>query len=378
MRAITLIIPRLIVTLALLVQGTTAVAQTTIFKLSRDADAGNTPAASSFAGFGWSFRQQILIDEWRLGKLRGQKLFGFVVRRDLGITREMPGGEVDLEVRLSISPRSAARAETTFANNTGTQLMTAFRGRVILPTSPAIKTTTTKPWAAENSVTVSFPNAYSYAGGTLCIDLFGSPVAGKEPQYWPVDHELDGSRGQDIEFGKSCSDFAVEGITLSAETTGLQIGSTIRLVGFGRLGSTPLLLIGAKAHPTGVSLSPMGAPGCHLYVDYFLSAALAYRASTWLEQPASLEFHAQVPHDLTMMGVSVFFQTADIETAIPSNWTNSAGLTTSNGLELRIANSAPSMGMSVVRSDPLGPMAPWPGLATTVDVEAAPVMRFLY
>ena len=70
-------------------------------------------------------------------------------------------------------------------------------------------------------------------------------------------------------------------------------------------------------------------------------------------------------------------QFADLEIYMPrSSWTNPAGLTTTNALELGLATTSPELGMSTVMSHVVGAGDPMPARGA-VDVEAGPVMRFL-
>ena len=60
-----------------------------------------------------------------------------------------------------------------------------------------------------------------------------------------------------------------------------------------------------------------------------------------------------------------------------SEWTNAAGMTTSNGLALTISSVPPTLGMSMVRLYAVDPAKITPGWGA-VDVSKAPVIRFTY
>ncbi|MCB9872274.1 MAG: hypothetical protein H6837_20635 [Planctomycetes bacterium] len=349
------------------------IAAQAVFVVSPAVDNASAPAAGSLAGLGFAARQQILIDEWRLAGLRNRKLLGIVFRRDLGDRGALRGGAVDLEVRLAAAVSGAAKTSEQFGVNRPAPTV-VFANTVAVPDSPEVGATT-QPWDPRNTIRIDFSTPYPYAGGTLCIELVGRPVKGKEPVRWNVDHELAEAGGAVREFGTSCSPFAAHGSSLNAETTGLTIGSSLRLVGFGRTGSSPLLLIGARAIPGGVDLTPMGAPGCSQLVDAMAAQPLLYYPPRVEKAAAFFNFRAQVPADGSLLAARVYFQSVDIETGLPKPWSNPAGLTTSNAVELHLASTHPVLGMAVVRATM--PTASEPATGS-VDVEAAPVMRVLY
>ncbi|MCB9872267.1 MAG: hypothetical protein H6837_20600 [Planctomycetes bacterium] len=351
-------------------------AQTKVFPVSPSFDATNAPSSASFPGLHGAFRQQILVGAPRLAGLTGKTVTGLAVHRDVDWSSALTGGSVDFEVRLSTSsipPENAVEAFDRNASTTGQVLV--FRGQTAIPNSPSVGPNH-DPWAAQNTVTISFSTGFAYTGGTLCIDVIGRPVAGKEPKLWYIDHEFEGPGGTATRFGITCSVFGTDRGNLVGLERGLYLGSTMRIVLLGRPGSSPLLMFGANGLPAGIDLGAAGAAGCRQYVQSLAAVGLLYHDSRTMPN-AFANFSVQIPASRSLLGAKVFAQSVDLEAQLPrSQWTNSAGFTTSNGLEIQVAKTAPSLGMATVRSHVVdsGPM-PTSG---EVDVARAPVLRLLY
>lgn len=329
-------------------------------------------------GFGGAFRQQFLVDASRLLALRGKAIRGIWMRRDLDERGALTGGQVDWVVRLSAARVSAAQAEPSFAGNRQGAVTQVFSGRVTVPNSPALGGSV-QAWDANNAVQVRFATGYPYSGGALCIEIEGRPVAGAEPDFWAIDYERGVHSGASASIGSSCSAFAnSSGQTLFANDLRLQIGSSLRISARGRPGSVPLFLLGLNSIPGGVDLTGMGAVNCRQYVQYFAVVPLRYSTPRNVGEPGSLLFDTQIPFDPQLSGTTVFVQTADDESPLPgSSRTNPAGLTTSNGLELRIAQAGPGLGLAIVTSARVSTGAAMPGVGQ-VDVSMGPILRLLY
>jgi hypothetical protein len=353
-------------------------AQVKVHPASGAWDTKDAPSANPLPGLRGAFREQLLLGAGRLGGVKGKKIVGIQFRRDYQDSSALKGGSVDLDVRLSSSTRPAAAALESFLFNApSSKQMSVFVGAVTIPDSPA-KGTSPAIWVANNSFTIRFSTKYPYAGGTLCVDIRGIPKKPGLPSFWYVDHEYKSSGGQGVVYGKSCSGFKPQGASLIATANGLQIGGSMRLLMFGRPGTSLLLLMGVKPIRVGADLSSMGAAGCRQYVDYLLMLNLQYQKAIPNMTPVLANFMGQIPPDQSLLGTSVFFQAADIETSLPRlTWTNPAGLTTSNGLEVKISTTAPSLDMAVVRSHEVAIGKPLPTTGR-VDVERAPVVRILY
>jgi hypothetical protein len=353
-------------------------AQTNVFQISKKFDSTEGPGAVAFPGFHGGFRQQILISSSRLVGLTGKTIRGIWVRRDLFHRERLTGGSIDIELRLSRANTTPGGASPIFALNVPKTQSVVFKGRIVIPTSPALGATVT-PWSTPNSVKIMFGTAFRYQGGDICMDVVARPVAGSEPLFWFIDYERGSDTGKTRAFGTSCSDFAdTAKHSLFANRGGLQIGNTMRLMALGRPGSTPLFLLGASEIRGGVDLSAMGATGCRQHIAYFLITPLRYSNPTKANRPASLYFELQIPADINLLGRSVFTQFADDELALSApNRTNAAGLTTSNGLELIISSINPDLGMSTVTSEVVHAFTPMPSTGR-VNVSMAPVLRLLY
>lgn len=354
--------------------GAPLASQSNVLKLSAQFDDVSAESAAPLPGLSGAFRQQILISGSRLVGLQNRTLLSLQFRRDLDYDGFQRGGEVDLIVRISRAQVAPDQAVALFAQNPGPSAV-VFGGRMVVPNSPTLGSTV-QPWASANRVEIPFNTPYLYVGGDLCVDIEGRPVAGKEPEFWYIDHELGGVGGRVTTIGTSCSLFQdVSGQSLYAESMSLQIGSSMRLTGLGRPGAAPMMLFGVSGIPAGIDLSPMGAVGCAQYVSYFLTVGLSYRPPQTYLSGSFVHFEAQIPPHRSLLGVKVYAQFADLETGLPrASWSNSIGLTTTNGLELGLAMVAPGVGMSTVTSHVVGANDPMPS-SGRVDVEAAPVMR---
>jgi hypothetical protein len=159
----------------------------------------------------------------------------------------------------------------------------------------------------------------------------------------------------------------------------LRIGSTAHIMLLGRRGTSALMVVGIAKHQPANSMAGMGAPGCYLLVRPGLVAqAGSYRDFPHPGLPAYLDVLPHIPLSNSIMGSRVFLQFANNETMLPkSEWTNAAGMTTTNGLDLTISALPPRLGMATIRSDVAGSGSnppPW----GVVDVSQAPVIRFTY
>jgi len=300
------------------------------------------------------------------------------VRRELHYGRQLDGGKINLTVKASTTTRLPRSASELFSlNASAAHQTTAFSGVVTVPDSPALGGSPV-PWATTNSFKVIFTSPFRYGGGTLVLDLAATPQKSGAPSFWYVDHEYVFHNGMASIFGQTCSQFTAGGLSLTAESKGLQIGGTARIIAFGHPGASPLLLVGISKLQPGIDLGLIGATGCRQYVNYFSIARLQYQKVVPNFEAAFTNLFVQVPPNPALVGSLVFLQSADIETRLArSEWTNPAGLTTSNGLELRISTTSPTLGMSIVQSQEVEIGKPLP-VGGRIDVERAPVIRLLY
>ena len=350
--------------------------QASVHAVSPSYDSKSAPSAFALPGIDGPSRQQIMVGSSRLKGIVDHTISEIIFRRDFSVGRSLKGGSINLQIRLSRGAREPARASRDMTKNS-TQSKLVFSGDVVLPNSPALGSNRYDPWGPSNSVHIKFTKPFIYSGGALCIDITGRPVANKNPGLWRLDYELGFRGGSATPFGKSCWGMAHNGISLRANRLRLQIGSTMSVTAIGRDRASPLLLIGASDYPAGIDLSPMGALGCRRYVNYQVIVPLRYTSIGSNTKVGSLRFESVIPVNKTLLRARFFIQVVDFERNLPkSEWTNSAALTTSNGLALTIASFPPTLGMSIITSRTVGPKQPIPTTGAT-NVELGPVMRFV-
>ena len=325
----------------------------------------DAPGQNRIAGAGGDLRQQILIAESRLSPMIGSDIQAIEFRRSASAETFL-GGTVHMTVRLSPASTEPIECSETFAANVGGGAVQVYDGPVVLPTSPGVAGASV-PWTATNVVRIPFSTPYAYAGGPLCIDIVGSPIAGQEPGWWMADCADEGLMGAVTDLGGGCGSFGggsmrsfvgqrslVAGGIARMHAAGTPYGLGLVVVGQSYVPGTPLGLLGFQNAPT----------GCALH----LSQIDLIAATVFVPDPEPLlavfgargEFDLRIPATTAALGFQMTSQWFD--------WTQSA---TSNALEWTIAPAMPSLGMATVEGHPLQSE----GLSS---VQRGHVLRFEY
>ena len=274
-------------------------------------------------GAGTSLRQQEIVGASHLQSLVGRTLTALEFRRQTE-DKDYGGGSLHLTVTLSISPNTPLTTSSTFANNIGSNPIQVFSGQLQLPASPA--TNTTPAWTAANVLRVPFQTPFVYAGGTLCVDVAGTTVAGHVAGWWPADAQQDLATGITVDLGGGCGTFGGpqrRWSTVEART--LLPGGLGHCYAFGPLGSFGMLAIGSEFTPGWplAMLLPGSAPSCRMFVGTpFALALLTFDADPPGE--ARADYLIAIPSTPAVTGASLTSQWVEWTQPASSNaitWT---------------------------------------------------------
>lgn len=316
-----------------------------------------------------NLRQQTLVGASHLTSLIGQSLTAIELRRTAE-NEIFAGGSADLVVNLSISPRTPLTCSSTFALNASTSPTEVFNGTVTFPTSPATappSPTTTVPWTPDNTLRIPFAQPFVYLGGTLCIDVVGTPISGQNANWWMADAVFENLSGSTLDLGGGCGIYGGPSHQWSyVSARSLLPGGFARLHAYGTPWGVAVAAFGQRSL-VGVPLAMLGlpaGPGCDVFlstVDTVVGELFVPDAHPGLAAAggrADVEF--KLPATTSMFGLSLTTQWLD--------WTQVA---TSNAIEWTIASAMPTLDMALVDGHP----AEATGHAT---VHLAHVLRFEY
>ncbi len=318
------------------------------------------------AGASRDLRQQTLIGASHLQALIGLEIHALELRRSAADEVYL-GGTANFSVTLSTSPHEPLTCSSAYQPNVGPDAVQVFQGAVILPTSPAV-TTTTVPWTANNIVRIAFSTPFIYRGGTLLIDLVGQPIAGQNANWWMSDAEFEDIEGTATEVGPGCGAYGgVNSEWSHVATRTLLPGAYARFWAYGQPLGFAIAAFGA-ASPTPIPLSALGipAPGCsmHLQSNLVLSTQVAMFVpeSNPLLAPFGgvAECRIHLPNDPWIFGLTLTTQ-----------WLDLVQPATSNAIQWSVANVMPTLDMALVEGSPLDQ-------GGEVSVHLAPVWRIEY
>lgn len=301
-------------------------------------------AIDGVEGLDLAGRGQLLIDESWIGSHRvGQSLREISFLRDSGFSKALTSGLADITVTLSVAPHAAVLAAPTLDDNHAANRTTAFVGRVTLPASTSLAARQAAWTNAEDVVTITLQSPWTYPGGTVCIDIDGTPVAGQAAPYWPVEGALDtGSSGAAQTSGQSCGELG----QLDISVTHLAPGSTAPFAVEGPIGVSTAFLFGTPI--PALDLTLIGSPGCTLQVVPVATLPSAFDRSSQI--PGAL------PRASSVLELDLPNSPAVLSTAMRAQLVAlTAPLTTSNGLDFTLASAAPTLGAAYIRAKPGAP-----------------------
>lgn len=350
-------------TLLLCALAPTAAAQNLVVPANRVASDGSTGQA--FPGFSQRLRMQVVVDDAELVGLRQHEITAIAVRRDGQYQKALQGGRANLIVRVSIAPRPPGSSSPVFATNHGTSVVEVFRGEVVVPDAPALAGRHGATWQSPDAVTIPFTAPFPYAGGHLCIDVEGTPVAGVVSPWWRIDGEAFLHDASVTPVGQDCDPKA----TGFASRDTLLPGGTVRCVGTGPAGAMGVFLLGVAPLGSGVDLGFLGAPGCVAHVQPLVSVATVY-TYPGPDGYGSRNLELQLPDDRVMLGGTLLSQWASYP-----NPRNAAALTVSRALALRLASRSNTLVGATVRTGPAAASLPDAG---QVVPQVMPVLKISY
>ena len=288
------------------------------------------------AGIGISEQQQILIDAEHLQGVVGREIHALLFRRDFGYQGPLDAASASVTIKVGAAAHRAAKAVPDFAANLPTPT-TVYDGVVTIPASPH-PSGRTVGWTGADVVEIALTTPFTYTGGTLCIEISGSPATSV---WWPVDAVEDPASGTVVREGHACGPrAAILGETASVAAADLVIGRTAIFKLFGEPDRAAILMIGLDTLAQPLSLDFIGATGCELRVDAFAAIATSTTPplpDAELGAVANVQLH--LPARPELAGAS--FASQFVEVAVPD-------LTTSNTLICRISPTETSIGMSLV------------------------------
>jgi hypothetical protein len=350
-------------------------AQTLLVPVPAAFDAVDAPSVGFVAGAHMRMREQYLFDQRLLTALAGKTLEAITFRRDAVQAQALTAGSSQLEVVLSTTNARVDAPSPSFASNHGNDRIKVFSGQIAIPASPGAGA---NRWGQDQVISVAFDKGFAYQGGTLCVEISGTPVTGQEASYWPFDYAWQAPGGGISVHGAACGPIAAIPLSvLDVDKSCLLPGASWPVMNRGPIGSLGLLLIAAPGATAGLDLGLIGAPGCSLVVTApALSVSFVHDRVPPVSTPTPFAFGSvtlQVPGDQALLGGRIAMQSATIELAPP--FTNTAHLTTSELLHVDLGSTPMSLGQSVVSSGGLEAVQPFPGEGAVIT-NRGPVVRF--
>ena len=309
------------------------------------------------AGFAHRMRQQFCVHSRLLTALDGKSIRMLRFRRNYSLGTAYRASTAELKVWIGTSSVAPAGASSTFSRNQGTTSVPAFSGRVSLPASAAV--VASPSWIPSHTVVVPLTHPVPYQSGKhLVVELQGRPIQAPVDYAWSVDFQYSADLGSITRFGSACSKSGFAQ-TLLANDGGTVAGGTVRFSARGQRATPGVLMIAPSRLPSGLALDSLGMPGCWLYLQPVLQVPLTYGTANSIAPYPAARPMVDLPRGLGVLGSRIFAQAANLEHA--SQRSNRLGVTTTNGIDIRISSVLPNPGVTTIASDPLLPGAAMPG-----------------
>lgn len=295
-----------------------------------------------------SRRQLTLIDGSLLSSMTNHVLTKLAFRRNAD-NEAFVGGDANLTIKLSHAARSWSSASDHFATNHGLDVTTVFQGQVTLPNSPAA-TTSTVAWTPDNIVEIVLQTPFLYLGGTLALEVTGSPDANNPVDWWPADAVWEPTGGTAVSVGHGCGPFGGPNSDWSFVTANNFVpGGTASFQALGSPGNLAFWVLAGATQPQALDLAVLGYPGCFVHMQYIIGNLFTFFGPPVLAQRPSeggmARIELQLPPTPTLLGASLASQWASV---------GMNGLTTSNAHQWSIANQFPTLPMTLVTAPVFG------------------------
>lgn len=331
--------PLLHLPLALFATTAVVAAQSTVIP----ATAANTAGGGALwaPGFAVPLRMQILVDEVHLASACGGTLRGLRLRR-VAHDRAFDAGLAHWNVALSIAPHAAMAARTTFAANMGPAPVAVLQQTIAAPASPA-PTLHGATWSPDDTVEVLFTQPFSYPGGTLCIDITGTPDPLQPSPSWPIDAVQAPLFGTVHDVGTGCGNHGA-GTWAFTDASSMVAGATARFSAFGTPSALAFFVIATGTQQNALPLEILGGrPGCfgHL-VGVIDHVPTAFSAPVFPADPSfggMAAVQLQLPRLPWILGASFGDQWLDF---------GQPPFVSSNAHHWTVAASPPDLGMATV------------------------------
>ena len=307
------------------------------------------------AGFEDRLRQQFVLHERGLRSVAGSQVHAIEFRRNQSLGSPYEAATCALTVRVAPTTVSPALVDARFARNRP-DTIPVFSGTVQLPASPELSGPVT--WSANHTVRIPFSRPVAYPRGShLCIDVEGTPNPPHPDFAWPVDFVDDSALGTVTAFGDACGATArAFEQPLFVDSRNLVAGGNIRLTAHGRRGTPGMLLVGPR---TGIlRLDSLGMAGCSLGLNPVVLLPLTYGGPGSAKAFPSARLWIDIPRHASVLGATFAIQAANLESG--SNRSNPPGVTTTNALELGLANGMVDPDWTTIQSEYVGVADPLP------------------
>ncbi|MEZ6036567.1 MAG: hypothetical protein R3F29_03745 [Planctomycetota bacterium] len=317
------------------------------------------------AGASRPVRQQTLVGASHLTAMVGHALTALELRRTAK-PEQYEGGTMHWTVTLSIAPITPLQCSSAYAANVGPAPVQVFDGDVTLPTSPA-EPGPVVAWDADNVLRVEFQQPFPYNGGTLCIDVLGTPIAGQNADWWMADAMFEDLPGTVVDLGGGCGAYGGPShVWSSVQERTLVAGGFAHFTAWGPRMSFAIAAFGV-GNPVGIPMTMLGfasPPECNLHlssIDGMIPVLLLPHSNPSLvSRGGRADVELKLPGTPYALGIQMTTQ-----------WLEWSQLATSNALQWSVANAVPTLDMALVESDPSQNNG-------NVTVFLAHVMRFEY
>ncbi|MFO1078049.1 MAG: hypothetical protein U1E73_10055 [Planctomycetota bacterium] len=317
-------------------------------------------------------RQQTLIGANHLQALVNHQITALEFRRTAVDEDYLPGA-ADLAVTLSVSPNPPLHCSNQFAQNVGANATLVFQGTVTFPASPRIPTGVGSPmaWTPSNIVRVQFTQPFTYTGGTLCVDVTGTPIQGQKT-WWMADAMEDVIPGSSaVQLGGGCGYYGGPNREWSfVAVRSLIPGGYAQFRAEGSPNGLAFALFGAEAtapaFPTYPPLSQWGlpTPGCVCYVNPLLILAVVPTLFEPEAQGSGIGALAEVLVHLPPSASWAGF-------TLTTQWYDVTLMAVSNGFRWTVGATPSSLDMALCEGNPASPRG-------NVTTYLAHVLRFEY